>query len=201
MLSTLNIVDRGDELIIQSERKFSRAEAIMSTVATGGFTAIIAFQVVEGMASILLAVCAASLAFLSVTRKHRKYNIELRITRLKFVLRGRVGDNLRSKWNVSSWDIQWLEYQADTTGPESSYHPGGLYAILEHGSIVRFPHSICLLPDLDEPQTALIIKRIEDKFPEFRRRWARASPYGRHYTTLRLNEPESRGQATTFETE
>jgi hypothetical protein len=111
------------------------------------------------------------------------------------IMRGRVGElrvtdrEFRSRAYIDGWsltnrriparDIHWLEFQEDTTGPETAHHPGGLYAVIERSSI-------CLLPDADESQTSEIIERIWQRFPEFQKRCAKRSAFEGHYTLLHL---------------
>lgn len=178
MRPELNVVDLDNELRIIAVRRWSLAEAAVSTSASGGFVALLASQYLERLAVVVLALGASFLAFVLARRKRA---VELRVARDQFVVRGRVGDEVRPRRRVSVSGIQWLEYQDDTTGPESSHHPGGLYAVLEH-------QSICLLPDVDETQTAMVVERIESKFPELRRRWRGASSFGRHFTSMKLSE-------------
>jgi len=174
------MIDLDDALVIRASRKPSFREGLLSAAAAGGSAGILVFSFMAKPELIAVAVLAASLAFLYAMRKKE---VELRITMLEFVLRGRVGDDFGSTRSVRSADIQWLEFQEDTTGPETSHHPGGLYAVLGR-------RNICLLPDVDERQTALIIARIAERFPGFRRQWESASPFGKRFTSLRLNEPE-----------
>jgi hypothetical protein len=179
MATELNIIDLDDALVIRAARKPPLAEGILSAVAAGAFAAILAFHFVGLPGGIVSALLAASLVLLYARRKR---NVELRITRLEFVSRGRVGDNLGSTRTACSADIQWLEYQEDTTGPGTSHQPGGLYAVLGR-------RSICLLPDMNEPQTALVIERIEGRFPDFKSQWENKSVFGRNFTSLGLDEP------------
>ena len=82
---------------------------------------------------------------------------------------------------MSTSEVRWLEYQEDTTGPETAHHPGGLYAVLKH-------RSVCVLPDLDEQQTASVIERIKDKYPDLRAQWSEQSFFGKGFISLGLND-------------
>jgi hypothetical protein len=177
----LKIVDFDDALVIKAKQKPSLGEAILSAVASGGFVGLIVFRFVAMPAMVAIAAVAGFLGFLYAVHKR---NAELRVTNLEFRSRGRVGDDFGSTRNVCGTDVRWLEYQEDTSGPETSHHPGGLYAV--RGSL-----SICMLPYIDQQQTALVIDRILDKFPEFRQQWRRNSPFGQHFTALGLDEPNS----------
>ena len=46
-----------------------------------------------------------------------------------------------------------------------------------------------MLPNIDEQQASLVIRRILDKFPELRDLWRRNSPFGEHFTMLGLDHP------------
>ena len=180
METELTILDGDDALVITSTRKPSLAEVTLSAVAVGGFIAVLAFSFLNEPMVVAVSISAALLTFMYAARKKK---VELRITKLEFVSRGRIGDNLGLRRTVCSADIRWLEYQEDTIGPETSHHPGGLYAVLGH-------RSTCLLPNVSEAQTALIIDRIKERFPDFRTRWEGQSPFGKHFTSLGLNEPK-----------
>jgi hypothetical protein len=181
MPTVLGIVDFDDALLIRAKRMPSLTEAIVSAAAAGGFAGIAVFRFVAMPVMVAIALLAGLLGFLWAIRKR---NAELRVTNLEFRLRGRVGDEFGSARSVCRADIRWLEYQEDTSGPETSHHPGGLYAVL-------LSRSICMLPDIDERQTAVVIERIFEKFPDFRDQWRRNSPYGQHFTTLGLDGPNS----------
>jgi hypothetical protein len=181
MPSDINIIDLKNELRVESVRQSSLPSVVISTAAAGGFAAHIGFRYYGVLASVVAGLCAAALAFLVARRSNR---FELRIAHSKFVFRGRIGDKLRSHWSVCPDEIRWLEYQEDTTGPETSNHPGGMYAVLQH-------RSVCLLPYVDEEQTHRVIDRIENKFPVFRTRWASGSHFGQNFTTLGLSQPDS----------
>lgn len=171
MPTELSFVNLEDALIIRTARKPSLIGVMLSVAGTGGFVLIVAFHFVNKLELSGLTLLAAILAFLFARRKR---NVELRITRLEFASQGRVGDNFGSNRRVPTADIQWLEYQDDTIGPATSHHPGGIYAVLAR-------RSICLLPDVDKQQTALILQRINDRFPEFKREWAKKSVFGQHF--------------------
>lgn len=173
------MTDLGDGLLVRTERGPSLLEALIAGTVMVAFVAIALFRYLVGWEVGVLAILGASVAFLSAKRTQR---FELRITRKEFVARGRVGDSLGSIRSLCAADILWLEYQEDTTGPDSARHPAGLYAVVKH-------RSVCILPDIDQKQTALIIERIKERFPDFREQWASNSPFRSHIITLGLNEP------------
>ena len=175
----LNVIDVREGLLVRTERKPSVVNIFMSCAATGSFVTLLASYFVGKREVIALAVLSATIAYLNAKRTQR---FELRISRLEFVARGKVGDNIGSIRTVCAADILWLEYQEDTSGADSAHHPGGLYAVVKR-------RSICLFPEIDERQAALIIERIKDRFPDFRSQWAGNSPFGIHFTSLGLNEP------------
>jgi hypothetical protein len=179
MTSEIEILDFDDALVIMAKQRASRAEAVLSAVVVGVFGGIALFRFLTMPLVIATAVLAAVLRFLFAVRKR---TAELRVTNLEFRSRGRVGDNFGSMRSASRADVKWLEYQEDTSGPETSHHPGGLYAVLG-------TRSICLLPNIDEQQASLVIERILYRFPELRDLWRRHSPFGEHFTTLGLDRP------------
>lgn len=178
MLKELKIEDDQDVLFITARQNSSLATAMVGALTAGAFVVIV-FHAAFGIAILgLFAAVAGGLTFLVGIR--RKVN-ELRVTKLGFNARGTFGDSFRTVRTVSSADVRWLEYQEDTTGPETSHHPGGLYAVL------RF-HSVCILPDIDRGQTNEVIGRITDKFPTFKEQWNGQSAFGRNFTSLELND-------------
>ena len=184
MYSDLEIDDANGELRITTVRTHSLADAAVSALATGGFTALVSYQFV-GVGFVATIPIALLAALGAVLLARRRESSQLRVTRSELVLRGRYGGSIRSRWRVAAHDVQWLEFQEDSTSPETSHHPGGLYAVLGR-------RSVCLLPHVDESQTALVIERIEAKFPDLRARWASASPFGKSFNLLRLGESDAR---------
>jgi hypothetical protein len=179
MPTELNIIDRNDTLLATTKQKPPLLDGLVSATATGGCTGLLASSFVGKPELVALVCLTSSVAFFYALRTRR---FELRITRLEFKSRGRLGDSLASTRTVCASDIQWLEHQENTTGLDTAHHPRGLYAVLRH-------RSVCLLPDVDEQQSASIIERIHDKYPEFRAQWSGQSPFGRHFTSLGLDEP------------
>ncbi|MBI1895458.1 MAG: hypothetical protein HYS04_02820 [Acidobacteria bacterium] len=177
-MTNVNIVELDNALVVHTERTPSLVEGVLSAVATAVFVGIAGSFVVGNLGALALAVLAAAIGFFFV-RWTRKF--ELRVTRNEFAAQGKVGDNLGSSRSVSTSDIQWLEYQEDTTGPETAHHPGGLYAILTH-------RTVCLLPDVDEQQTASVIERIKDKYPDLGAQWSGHSSFRKHFISLGLND-------------
>jgi len=175
----LNVIELRDGLLVRTERKPSSLEALLSCAVMGAFVTLVCSRFLVWWEVIVLASLSASVAFLSAKRTER---FELRITRKEFAARGRVGDNLGSNRSVCAADILWLEYQESTGGADSSGHPEGLYAVVKH-------RSICILPDIDEKQTSLMIERIKGRFPDFRTQWADHSPFGTHFISLGPNKP------------
>lgn len=177
-MTNVNIIDLDGTLLVQTERTPSLVEGALSAVAAAVFVGIAGSFVVGKFGAVAAGALAAALGFF-FARGTRKF--ELRATRNEFVALGKVGDNLGNSRSVSTSEVQWLEYQEDTTGPETAHHPGGLYAILKH-------RSVCLLPDVDEQQTASVIARIEDKYPDLRTQWAGQSAFGRNFISLGLTD-------------
>ncbi|HRJ21858.1 MAG TPA: hypothetical protein PLF84_22645 [Bryobacteraceae bacterium] len=174
----MSIIELDDGLVVRTVRTPSLPEGVLAAAAALVFVGVAASFVAGIPQAIALASMIAAVAFF-YARRPRKF--ELRIDKFKFIALGKVGDNLGDTRSVSVSDVRWLEYQEDTTGPETAHHPGGLYAVLKH-------RNLCLLPDMDEQQTASIIDRIEAKYPALREQWSRQSSFGKHFTSLGLND-------------
>jgi hypothetical protein len=123
---------------------------------------------------------ALLVACLSLLRVSQASIAELRVTNLE--LQSSVRGTFGSRRSVSRADIRWLEYQEDSSGLETSHHPGGLYAVLRL-------QSVCLLPYVNEQQTAQIIERIVTKFPDLGKQSNESSSFGAHFISLGLNDP------------
>ena len=177
-LTDLTIIERDDGLVVRTTRVPSLGEGVLSAAAAGVFVGVAASFLAGRPQAIALALLAAVAGYVYARRTR---TFELRMTRFQFVAVGRVGDNLGNSGSVSTSEIQWLEHQEDTTGPETAHHPGGLYAVLKH-------RSVCLLPDVDEQQTASLIERIKDKYPDLRAQWGGQSSFGQHFISLGLND-------------
>ncbi len=176
-VTELTVVDLGKELVIDTTRKPSRPEALLSAVVTCGFVAILAYRFLGLVPLIMVAVLAGLLVFLQAARTSK---VELRVTRLELKSRGPIPGEFGSTRSVCSADIQWLEYRNEEPGENG--RPSGPYAVIGR-------RSTCLLPDLDAQQTNQLIDRIEARFPELHEQRRRADPFGQHFTTLKLNEP------------
>lgn len=175
-MTNLNIVDLDGLLLVQAERTLSLMDRAWSVFATATCAGSAGSFVVGNHGAVLLAILAGAINFF-FARRTRKF--ELRVTRNELSARGRAGDNPNNLRSVPTVDIQWLEYQQDATGPENADHPAGLYAVLKH-------RSVCLLPDIGEQQTSLVIDRINEKYPGLRTQWAGQSAFGKNFTTLKL---------------
>lgn len=178
MPTAIKIEETQDGLIITADQGHSLVTAIVGALAAGAFTAIAASRLLGIAAIITLTALVASISFLFGIR--RRIN-ELRVTGSQFHARGRLGDRLRSARSVAAADIKWLEYQEDTTGPETAHHPGGLYAVLRR-------QSVCVLPYVDRLQADEVIEKISARFPHLRQQWKGQSPFGQHITRLGLDE-------------
>jgi hypothetical protein len=176
MANELTIRDSEGVLIITAKQGRSAVNGILGALAGGTFVAI-AFHNLLGTPALIIT--TAIVAVLSLFLGMREQHAELRVTNLALTSKGRYGDSLWSKRSVSAADVRWLEYQQDSTGPETSHHPGGLYAVLSN-------RNICILPYVDEHQAADVIQRIVERFPDLRGRWEGQSPFGQHFTSLGL---------------
>lgn len=182
MASNLDVQDLKDRLVIKVVRKRVLVEAILSAVlALAGVTwagwHFLPWQ--------WLSLAATLVALADVLYIMRSKTAVLSVTNLEFISRAFIEGWHSSTRCVPRANIKWLEYQEDTTGPETAHHPGGLYAVLPQGSV-------CLLPHVDEKQTGMVIERILAKFPAFRDQWKENSPFGQHFTVLDLSRsPET----------
>jgi hypothetical protein len=177
-MADLDVVDMSDGLLFKTALEPLLIEALLLCAVTGAFVALVSSRFLVKWEVIVLATLSASVAFFAAKRTRR---CELRIGRKEFVSRGNLGDILGPTRSVSAADVLWLEYQ-ESRGGDSPGHPAGLYAVAKHGSV-------CLLPDIDEKQTASIIERIKERFPDFRAQWADHSAFGTHFISLGLSEP------------
>jgi len=182
MANEIEIRDRENALVVTAKRGRSVANGILGALGAGTFVAI-AFRHLLGTP--VLVAMTALVAGLSLLLAMRQQDAELRVTSLELKSRGRCGDSFRSTRSVSRADVRWLEYQEDTTGPETSHHPGGLYAVLSG-------HSVCILPYVDKQQTAEVIQRIVEKFPDLGQQWEGQSPFGQHFTSLGLDQRKAK---------
>jgi hypothetical protein len=181
-MTEVRIVDSDDALVVRTRRTGTLFSGAFSATAAGVVAGFAASYVMGPRQRILLALVAAAVAFLY---SRRTRNFELRVTSSQFVAIGQVGDNFGGRRSVSAPDVRWLEYQEDTTGPETAHHPQGLYAVLRH-------RSMCLLPEVDAQQCAHIIDRVTAKYPEFEQQWSGQSSFGTQFISLELNEERPR---------
>jgi hypothetical protein len=178
MATSLQIRDCGDSLLVTSTPERSVINGIVSALVALAFVAI-AFR--HFLTMPLLVTCAVLAGIVSLLLGMRGQKGELRVTQTEIKSRGRFGDNFRSSRKVNPKDIRWMEYQEDATGPETSHHPGGLYAVFER-------HSVCVLAYIGEQQTVEVIEAIYKKFPDFKDCWSRRSAFGVHFASLGLHE-------------
>lgn len=176
-MTELNITELSDGLVFKVGQKPSVTNAILSGLAAAVFSDLAASFMFGRIGSAALAILAGACAIL-YSRRVRRF--ELKVTRLEFTAVGRVGDNFGQFRAVSTYDVQRLEYQSDTTGPETARHPGGLYAAVRG-------KSVCLLPGIDEAQTASVIDHVEARFPDLRTRWSGQSAFGKNFVQLGID--------------
>ena len=102
----LNFTELDDALLVRTARQYSLPKSLLSAATIGAVVGFIASYIVEWLPCILLALGAASLAFL-YARRTRAF--ELKVTKLEFTSSGKVGDNLGSIHTVSAADVEQLE--------------------------------------------------------------------------------------------
>jgi len=176
----LRITATPDVLVIDLIHRRSRIEILTAALTSGGCGALLAHYFLNWRESCIVGVLVAAGTF-AFTAADRHF--QLRVSANETVSLGRIEGELSSRRCVPTQHIEWLEYQEDATGPESSSHPQGLYA-------VSLRRSTCLLPHINEADTAAIINRIYEQFSTLRSQVRRASPFGRHIVTLGLEEPK-----------
>lgn len=177
-MAHLKIVEFDYSVVVKTEYSVSTLEQAISAVATSVVTGMAVSLVGGVLVSLTMGALAGACSILVLPRTRR---FELQVTKDEFVARGKVGDNPGRTRSVRTKNIKWLEFQEDTTGPETAHHPGGLYAVLSNGAV-------CLLPDVDEQQTVSVIERIKGKFPELDAQWRSCSPFGKRFISLGLSD-------------
>lgn len=148
---------------------------VLSALATGGCVYLLGVRFLHPdilIAVLAVLVCASFL----IGRRRRTYS--LRVTNVDLLCSGTSGMGMRR--GVSRADIRWLEFRED--GGMDSDQRQGLYAVRRLGSV-------CLLPELNAHEAALVIERIMEKFPDFRRQCEQESPFGEHFTLLNIDRP------------
>ena len=174
---SLTFSNSGDVLVVRARLEPSILNGLLAALATGCFC-IFALRTLlrPSWAFASATVLLTGLSFLLATRRRTN---ELRVSKNGITSRGRVGDSFGSKRQVNPGDVKWLEYQEDTTGPETSYHPEGLYAVLGR-------RSVCILPNIDRQQATTVIEQIQKSFPDLSRNWASQSSFGTNLISLNL---------------
>ena len=178
IMTNVNIIDLDEALLVRTEWTPSLWDCGLSGASSAAFFGIGSFFVVGKFAAVAVGSLAGVMGFLFARRPR---NFELRITRSEFLAVGKVGDQIGNTRSVSATEVKWLEFQSDHSGPDTAEHPGGMYAILGH-------RAVCLLPDVDEAQTTMVIARIGEKYPEICAQWAGRTPYGENFISLGLTD-------------
>lgn len=167
------------ELVVRVVTRPSIKRAALLSVVLAALSIAIGYSSVWWPALIVLALLVGLISFLALSL-HRV--AELRVSEFELVSKGHADRDYGSIRRVLGEQCDYLEYQESTDGPESSGHPEGLYAVVGR-------RSICLLPGLNEPQTANAIDRIYEAFPDYRLRCQSHSVFGQNFTSLNLNRP------------
>lgn len=156
-----------------------RASALGRMVAssTAGLAAFMfTFQSLALPYTLLLSASAAVASWILATRK-KVYR--LTVDPSQFLSTGSIGNSFSRQRKVNPEEVKWLEYQEDSSGPETAEHPRGLYAVLPS-------RSVCLLPEIDADEAHRLIDIIGDQFPQLQARWSGKSAYGDGITSLGL---------------
>jgi hypothetical protein len=182
MATELQFLEYKDALLIRATKQPGLVNATASAVVAGGFVAIVVHAYVSAAAGVLpAAAVAAALGFVAGKLPRRS---ELRVTNLEYVSQTFGACGFRGARSIPRFDVRWLEYQDDASGPESD-RPGGLYAVLKH-------RNVCILPYLSPEQTTEAIERIATRFPDFGGRRPGPSAFGSHVISLGLDSPNSK---------
>ncbi len=177
MATTLLIQEEDHALLLRVQQSHGHLQSLLS----GAIAAVViaAFLHQHLPMQWLIPICLI-VGALSYVAKNRIKNVVLRVTSVEFTTTGFFeGGGVRFHRFVPTADVRWLEYRPETGGGEAAYHPKGLYAVTRSGVS-------CVLPYLEEQETATVISRIEARFPAFAERWRAESPFGEHYLTLGL---------------
>jgi hypothetical protein len=173
---SLEIRETGDRLVFKTAQARTSLQALFAVVIGVVFAYLAFHRFVGRLALVLVSLIAGLIGLFEILRSSKA---ELRVTERSLESSGFFAERL-FKSKILHWSqVQWLEFQGDTTGPETSHHPGGLYAILQRGSV-------CILPYIDEKQTSEAIDRILRKFPHLQEQWRGKSAFGNNFTTLGL---------------
>lgn len=147
---------------------------IVALSAAGLAVFAFTFQSLALPYTLLFSAGAAVASWILATRKrvHR-----LTVDPSQFLSTGSIGDSFSPQRKVNPEEVKWLEYQEDSSGPETAEHPRGLCAVLPS-------RSVCLLPEIDEDEAHRLIDTIGDRFPQLQARWRGQSAYGDGVTSL-----------------
>lgn len=174
MNNNLDIREIEGSLVFRVTRSHRKLEAAFGAIVAVAATYVALRHFVSIPVILVVASIVAAISFVEIIKATKA---ELRITHDLIESLGSFGERLGRKKTLRFADVKWFEYQEDTSGPETSHHPGGLYAVLKHGSV-------CTLPYIDETQTASVIDQIFRKFPELRRQAEQHTAFGKKLTSL-----------------
>lgn len=159
----ITIKQDDGKIFVRAQRRYGAGDKVeiffWMLFASGGVIAygrrFESVLLVVGMA--ILVVILQGLYFL------RDYVTELRVTNseVSILSRGRLG--ITSQHSIPRSDIQILEYQNAVGGSDTESTPKGLYACMR--SLIGW-RRVCLLPYLDEQQSADVVRQLLIKFPE-----------------------------------
>lgn len=177
MATGIEIRESAEGILVKTVRKGARFSRLIQGSFSGGLAGFIIGYVFYGKWVIPLSAAGTLVGTFSALRDR---TIQLRITEIEFVRRGVFPGIILPRRRYSAAGVRWLEFQEEAGGgSDVPYHPAGLYAVLESGSV-------CLLPYIDEHLTLEVITKIAERFPSMADRWHRQSPFNDHYMSLGL---------------
>lgn len=182
----VTVAEARDGLVFRVVKYPSVSSALLDALATGAFTALMTAALFGQTRFLLIGIVTALFAFV-LSRRPR--TATLTVDKLDLVSTGRVGEGLGLTRSIATAELQGLGFEEDTTGPEDSSHPGGLYA--QVGG-----KSVCLLPGITGQQSAEVIREILRRFPQLREQFSKASGPEDHFcrfvSMIRHNGREAR---------
>jgi hypothetical protein len=183
MAATLEIQELPEGLSIHVTEP-RRTGRIVLTITVGALAT--AFFVYAASPSKLYQLFVGLLCAIALIRdlikNWRGTKVELRLTNLDFISRGRAPDGYGAS-SIPRAAIYNLEFRKASGGGEDAEYPSGLY--IEHHGVLHNP-STCVLPHIDNTQTDQVIEAIMRRFPDTGT-LPPTGPFEPYLTSLNLN--------------
>jgi hypothetical protein len=174
MGTELTVTDTGTALEVIATVRTSALRRMVASSVAGLAVFVFTFQ---SMLLTYTVFCSAAAAIVSWILATRKKVYRLTMDPSQFLSSGSIGDSFSRQRKLNPEEVRWLEYQEDSSGPETAEHPKGLYAVLQF-------KSVCLLPEIEEDAAHQLIDTIGERFPQLQSRWRGHSAYGDGVTSL-----------------